>query len=189
MLSYLHLMIYLAMASGLARCTAGTAGEKPLWTDVPAAAWQEKGVLTPALAHYRVLHLDTVRLQQVLDRQQGETDIRKAGTVLLLPIPDGTFVRFRFVASTTVAPGPARSRAATSTYFGQGADDASWGLAFELGPAGFQAMITHGSLVVIIEPAAQAAGRYYLCYYKHDLKPGHRRPFEEGGPIRKPNNR
>lgn len=184
----LHLMVYLA-AFGLVRCAAGPPAERPLWTDVPASEWKEKGVQRAALTHYRVLNLDTTRLKQLLDRQQGETDIRRAGSVLLLPVPDGTFAKFRFAASTTVAPGPARSRAATRTYFGQGADDASRGLAFELGPAGFHAMVTHGAEVFFIEPASRTGSRYYLCYYKHDLKPGYRRPFEEAGPLRGPNKR
>ncbi|MGV3640264.1 MAG: hypothetical protein ACO1NZ_07080, partial [Adhaeribacter sp.] len=67
----------------------------------------------------------------------------------------------------------------------QGNRDNALGLAFDLGPAGFHAMISRGGETIFIEPLNLKGKRYYLCYFKHDLKPGYRRPFEEYGPIRK----
>ena len=173
-------------AWGLYRCAANTRAEKPLWTDIPQAQWQEKGIAVPALVQYRVLKLDTARLRRLLE-SETEKDLRKARNLLLLPFPDGSMAGFRFASAATREP--AGGKAGSSTYFGQGIQDPFLGLAFDLGPAGFHAMITSGRETVFISPLNLEGDRYYLCYFKHDLKPGFRLPFEEYGPVKNTNNR
>ncbi|MGV3504057.1 MAG: hypothetical protein ACO1O1_10135 [Adhaeribacter sp.] len=185
---WLIFFICLVTAWGLTGCAASSRAPKPLWTDIPQGQWQEKGIEVPGLLQYRVLKLDSVELRRLLQRET-EKDIRKARNLLLLPFPDGSMAGFRFVCSATTAWEPAAGKGGSSTYFGQGIQDASLGLAFDLGPAGFHAMITSGSGTVYISPLNLEGHRYYLCYFKHHLRPGFRRPFEEYGPIKSPNNR
>lgn len=170
---------------GLSLCGASHSGDRPLWKDIPKAAAAKKNVKIDFLKHYRVLELDIAALQQLLARQAAETGgIREARSVIALPLPDGSFARFRFTASATTAPGPGNKDSGSRTYLGQGIDNVYHGVAFDLSPSGFHAMITQENQVVFIEPVQLPDAIYYICYYKHDIKPGKRIPFEESGPIK-----
>ncbi len=161
----------------------------PLWSDISEALFAKEGGKKDYVQQYRTLVLDTTALSQLLSQAQSEeaVSLREATSEISLPLPDGTFARFRFVESATMAPGADPDSLPISTYMGQGIDDIYASVAFDLTTEGFHAMMTTGDEVVYIEPYQREDMVHYICFYKRDLRWDRTGPFEQQGPV-KPGN-
>ncbi|MEO8574221.1 MAG: reprolysin-like metallopeptidase [Pyrinomonadaceae bacterium] len=95
---------------------------------------------------------------------------RLAQTVLTLPMPDGTFARFRIEHSLVAEPGLiAKYPELGKTYTGRGIDDPTATVRLDLLPRGFHAMVLASSGTVMIDPYAQGDTENYLTYFKRDV--------------------
>lgn len=95
---------------------------------------------------------------------------RLAQTILTLPMPDGTFGRFRIEHSLVVEPGlvekyPELSR----TYTGRGIDDPTATVRLDFLSSGFHAMVLSARGTVMIDPYAQGDTDNYLTYFKRNV--------------------
>src|SRR6185295_18684441 len=97
--------------------------------------------------------------------------------VLTLPMPDGSFSRFRIEHSPVVEPGLLEKYPELgATYRGQGIDDPTATARFDLLPSGFHAMILSTGGTILVDPYALGDKDHYVSYRKDDLQ--RTSPFE-----------
>jgi hypothetical protein len=133
--------------------------EKPA-ADFPQARAELKG-------ESRVVRLDKAALDAVLRNAPKEDPMRRdAGVVIALPMPDGTFSRFRVVESSIVAPELAAQFPELRTYSGQGLDDTTATTRFGWTQEGFHAIVLGLGGSVYIDRYSPNAPDYYVSYRK-----------------------
>src|SRR5437773_2180446 len=119
---------------------------------------------------YRALRLDETAQRELLRRAPMEFSkaARQTQVVMTLPMPDGTFARFRVEESPVLAPRLAAFFPAIRTYRGQGLDDSTATTRFASTPAGFHAIVLSTQGTVIVEPAVQGRSGEYVSYNQRD---------------------
>ncbi len=133
---------------------------------------------------YRTLMLDTERLApflRTIPKEYTEA-AKKSALVIILPMPDGSFNRFRLTETSMMEPGLAAQFPNIKTYNGQGIDDPYATIKIDWSDRGFHAMIlspVNGS--VYIDPYVQESLTSYISYYKKNYR--QKTPFIENGLI------
>jgi uncharacterized protein (TIGR03437 family) len=119
---------------------------------------------------YRALSLNETAQKQLLRRAPMEFTkaSRDTQVIMTLPMPDGTFARFRVEESPIMAPQLAARFPEIRTYRGKGLDDPTATTRFDVTPAGFQAIVLSAHGTVIIEPAARGHADNYISYDQRD---------------------
>lgn len=103
---------------------------------------------------------------------------RETQVVLTLPMPDGTFARFRIEESPVMAAELAAHFPDIRTYRGWGVDDPAATTRLDMTPAGFHAIVLSTRGTVIIEPTPHANRGQYVSY---DISQKQRDAAHEGG--------
>ncbi len=142
-----------------------------LWRDVSETAILQKQNRQIVPIFYRTLELNVDRTREVLNRAPVEfTETAKTAKVVLsLPMPNGTFSRFNIVNSPVMELDLAVKYPEIQTYSGQGIDDPTATVRFDLTPAGFHAMILSANGTVFIDPYSKGNISNYISYYKKDF--------------------
>lgn len=179
------LLLLLIIGISLSTCSVAQSDGRVLWSDIPEEAFAKKDGKKSYVKQYRTLTLDTAALGNLLatvSEKGGE--LRSSESTIRLPLPDGTLASFRFVFSPAMAPELSAQHADMRTYMGKGIDNPQWNVAFDSMPSGFHAMIATEQDVIYLEPYQPTDPVHYICYYKRDLVPAPRKPFETQGPIK-----
>lgn len=150
------------------------------WNDVPEASMQITGERVIKPIKYRTLNLNVNDLKPLLTAAPLEKNVhpKNSNSVISLPMPDGTFLRFRFVESPVMEDGLAVQFPEIKTYLGQGIDDPYSSVRFDLTPLGFHAMAFTSNGTVFIDPAARFDNLNYISYYKSDFRTDKTMPCE-----------
>lgn len=114
-----------------------------IWRETEAAAITDQKEREIVPQAYRTVRLNKDALQHTLRQAPMEfTDAaRDTEVVMTLPMPDGEFARFRIEASPVMAPELAAKFPEIKTYRGQGIDDRTATIRFDVTPMGFHAMV------------------------------------------------
>ncbi len=89
--------------------------------------------------------------------------------ILTLPMPNGTFGRFRIEHSLIVEPGLlAKYPELGRTYNGRGIDDPTATVRLDFLPSGFHAMVLSTTGTVMVDPYATGETDNYITYFKRD---------------------
>ena len=144
--------------------------EDGIWRDLDEKRFQSQGVRQIVPLRYRTVELDWAALDDLLAATPREdaVGIIHSDSVLTLPLPGGSFGRFRILESPIVAPELAASFPEIRTYRGQGIDDPSATVRFDSTPAGFHAMILSPAGRVFIDPYSTGDTDLYISYFTRD---------------------
>lgn len=156
-----------------------------VWNDVPESAIpanQERPIIP---VRYRTIGLNVEALIAVLQQapMEGTVAMSASPVRVSLPLPDGGTREFRVVESPIMAAALAARYPQIRTYLGQGVDNPSATVRFDLTPVGFHAMILSDGPTVYIDPYSRGNARYYISYFKKDVLPSASRRFEEIGIV------
>jgi len=144
-----------------------------VWSNADAASLPAR-VEGASPRAYRVLELSQEALQQLVDKAPMEfTEGATSKPVIVsLPMPDGTFGRFRFEQSPVMEQPLASQFPEVRSYRCQGLDDPTATARFDWSPLGFHALVLSSNGSAYIEPYTAGDERHYISFYKHDLQDG-----------------
>jgi hypothetical protein len=145
----------------------GTGASQSFWSDVDRVA---AGLLPRAVmpTRYRTLRLDVPALREYLRGVPSE-GAPAAPAQIVLPRPGGGEARFTALDSPVMEPPLQRQFPAIRTYRGQGLDDRSATIRFDLTTRGFHAMVLSHEGALFIDPWQPGDDQHYIAYFKHDL--------------------
>jgi hypothetical protein len=151
---------------------AGTSGDD-VWQETDASSLhfrQAERTIVPK--SFRTFSLNKTNLVSILNRAPVEfTNAVPGGEIILtLPMPDGSFQRFRVEKSPVVEAGLTEKYPALGeTYRGQGIDDPTATVRFDFLPTGFHSMILSSFGTVLVDPYfAKGDTDNYISYRKTD---------------------
>ncbi len=161
------------------------AQQRNLWTDVPEPAINAAGERHIVPLEYRTLRLNVESMKALMNSApvEGSVDLRTSLAVVEMPLPGGEMQRFRFVESPIMAMELAVRYPEIRTFLGQGIDDPTATIRFDMTPAGFHGMILSAGPTVYIDPYASQDVRHYIAYFKHAVIHDGSRGLEETGVI------
>ena len=113
-----------------------------------------------------VVRLNKAALDELLRDAPREGGSKPSTVIVALPMPDGTFARFRVVESSMLAPELAAAFPEIRTYSGQGIDDPTATTRFGWTQAGFHAIVIGSSGSVYIDPYAAGDVEHYISFRK-----------------------
>ena len=153
---------------------AQTSRETDLWR--PVEQTLQKGLSSETWVQpnvFRSFNLPHSRLRPLLGKAPKESaqPLVSAGTLISLPMPDGTQARFRFVESPVMHPDLAARFPEIKTYLGRGVDDPAATVRFDLTPAGFHAQILSPRGAFYIEPYLRGNTNLHAVYSRRDYRP------------------
>ena len=155
-----------------------------LWRDVSETALRGQGTRWIIPVKYRLVAADIVALDNLLGQAPLENSLsaQSVAMVLSLPLPDGTFGRFRLEKSPLMEPALAARYPEIKTYRGWGLDDPTATAYLDRTPAGFHSLILSSSDTVYIDPYQRNDITNYLSYFKQDYGNFWKKSFREGPP-------
>jgi subtilisin-like proprotein convertase family protein len=121
---------------------------------------------------YRTLALDIPDIQSLLSQAplRDLSQPQKSKIILSVPMPDGSVQSFRVYYAPLMPDKLADRYPMIRTYVGQGIDDPTAYMKFDITQFGFHAMIRSASQgSVFIDPYFFGDNRYYISYYKKDF--------------------
>src|SRR5262249_45889996 len=119
---------------------------------------------------FRSFQLDRDAISTLLDRAPMEFAESETGTppMITIPLPNGSFARFRIERSPVLEPALAAQVPAFQSFRGQGVDDPTQTARFDLGPNGFHATVLAGRETVNVAPISDPGNNRYIAFYRHD---------------------
>ncbi|MBI4752062.1 MAG: hypothetical protein HY774_26540, partial [Acidobacteria bacterium] len=142
-----------------------------LWQDVDVAtlrAVQQQEVNWINPLEYRSVALNELSLAGILNQAPMEfsAESMSSRVVMTFPMPDGTNQRFAIVESPIMGPELAAEWSHIKTYAGQGIDDPTATIRFDVSPVGLRGMILSAEDTVYIDPAKRGGTNLYMTYSK-----------------------
>ena len=143
-----------------------------IWQEIDVARITNHRERTIVPQAYRTLRLNKSALQQRLSQAPMEFTeaARNSEVVVTMPMRDGEFHRFRIEESPIMAPELAAKFPEIKTYRGQGIDDRTATIRFDVTPTGFHAQVISTQGTVYVDPYAKGDTENYISYFKRDLR-------------------
>ncbi|HVF91412.1 MAG TPA: zinc-dependent metalloprotease family protein, partial [Blastocatellia bacterium] len=174
----------LAIRNGNVSASPSPQSQQPsasdLWQTADAAELSRNSAKNRSLpGSFTASRLNREALSRLLGQAPMEfTDAAKDKRVILtVPMPDGSFARFRIEESPIMEPGLAAQFPEIKTYRGQGIDDPTATARFDLTPKGFHGYILSSGDTVYTDPTSQNDAETYITYNKREL-PKEARDFQ-----------
>jgi hypothetical protein len=160
-----RLFVTVAVCSGA--CAAARVGQ--VAAPPPDRVWQvaERPRSGPEVrGESAIVRLNKAALDDLLRDAPREGSGKASRVIVALPMPDGTFARFRVVESVMLAPELAAAFPDIRTYSGQGLDDPTATTRFGWTAAGFHAVVIGSSGSVYIDPYTPGDVEHYISFRK-----------------------
>src|SRR6185369_15458808 len=141
-----------------------------VWRNVGATVNLQAAPGVPPQA--RVIRLDIAALKNLLNSAPGENSGKTGAPAVLLPLPlpDGSFERFKIEESSVLAPGFAALFPEIKSYRGQGVDDPRLTMRCDISPSGFHALMLTGDNPINLHPAGDVDPSMYVSYFGSDIQ-------------------
>ena len=155
------------------------AAEAPaFWSNSPEVIDSSREVLP---ASYRTLRIDTEAFKEHLLSVPHERDvhIRDSSFVITMPLPDGSMHRFRIVEAPVMAPALSKKFPDIRSYAGQGIDDPTATLRFDVSPKGFHGAVISAKGSYFIDPYSKDSVDTYLSYWEEEFYKTNTKVFRE----------
>lgn len=150
--------------------TSSSAG---FWEDVQESTFAKKDAERQIIPNvYRTVQINWETMNPVLAAapMRFSTVAATQEVLITLPMPNGSIERFRIVEAPVLHEDLARRYPGIHAYAGQGIDDPTAYLRFDVTPQGFHAMVLSGHHSgVFIDPYAKGNIDHYISYYKKDF--------------------
>ena len=137
-------------------------------TSIPNQARLKPRIQTKS-ARILSLEFNSFSKQVAMIKKADPGFLEQQGTVISLPLPDGTFERYAVATSSIMEDELARKFPQIKTYAGQGIEDPLASIRFDVTPQGFHAIIFKRDQVIYIDPAYADNTSKYIAYYKSDF--------------------
>ena len=150
----------------------GQRSKDGIWRTIDEKSINVLGERTIQPRAYQTVRLNESALRLLLQKAPMEfTEAsRNREVIMTLPMPDGRFAGFRIVQSPVVEPGLAANfPGLDQTFSGQGIDDPTMTVRFDLLPSGFHAMVLSTGDTIFVDPYATGDMTNYISYYKKDV--------------------
>lgn len=170
---FVKIVFFLAIAAVLTATSRAADSGDGVWQETdPAALRGVESEPTVAPKAYRTFRLNIENLKAILAQAPMEFSASaiETETVLTLPMPDGTFARFRIEKSPVVEAGLAEKYPGLEeTYRGQGIDDPTATVRFDFLPTGFHSMILSPRGTILVDTYFKSGDtENYISYRKAD---------------------
>lgn len=164
------LLIVFGGGQGVTAAPTGAQSADGIWQDVDEATLRIEGERVIMPTAYRTLALDWTALNDLL--ANAPNGLAEANdTILVLPLPNGEYGRFRIYKTAVMHPDLAAKFPEIQTYAGVGLDDSSAYVRLDTTPKGFHAMILSANGRVFIDPYSADGINLYQSYYANDYVP------------------
>jgi len=160
------------------------------WRFIPESEIQITGERTIIPKKYKVCRVSEAVLKALLFSAPNEnsTRLKNSSLVIELPLPNGTFQKFRVVEASIMAPELATQYSEIKTFNVEGIDDPYANGKIDWTIFGFHAMIRTPSGDLFIDPYCRNSTSTYISYYVADFKKAPQDIMKEFG-VRKTSNR
>lgn len=142
-----------------------------VWLETKKAGTKSSRSAIGVAAEFRpTLRLSETATRELLKHAPMEFTkaARHSSVVMTLPLPNGTFARFRVEESPVMAPKLAALFPEIKTYRGRGLDDPTATTRFDVTPAGLHGIVLSTNGTFIIEPAPHGRAGDYVSYDRRD---------------------
>ena len=121
---------------------------------------------------FQLASMQTDAIRAALINAPLEVHVRPSDSnqIITLPMPDGTYARFQVVEAPIMAPELAVKFPQIKTYLGQGIDDPSASVRFDVTPKGLHAQVLSPDGAVYIDPYVSGDNQLHVSYYKRDYR-------------------
>ncbi len=171
--TYRPIFLYLILISAASLAVAQRSADG-VWKEVDdSSASLRSAERTVVPDRYKTFRLDKTMLRTILGSAPEEFSdpFGMSNSIVTLPMPDGTFERFRVEHSLIVEPALVEKFPELgATYRGQGIDDPTATVRFDLLPSGFHSMILSTRGTVLVDPYAKGDTTNYISYFKRDVR-------------------
>lgn len=168
----LFLLLIVSLVSAASALAKGS--DDGVWREISdASAAFRTAERTVIPDRYRTFRLNQTLMKTILDSAPPEfrDQYGMSNTIITLPMPDGTFERFRIEQSLVVEPGLVEKfPELAATYRGQGIDDPSATVRLDFMPAGFHSMILSTRGTFMVDPYSKGDTANYVSYMKSDVQ-------------------
>jgi len=152
---------------GLALPAAAEGPFRPIDSPAEAAGLPPTTIRATAVRPFRFdTRLFAVAMRTVAS--EAPSEVGTPSTLLELPHPDGGLERFRVIESPVMAPELAAKFPEIRSYRGQGVDDPSASVRFEVSPRGFSAMVLSASGAWYVDPWTRGVVDVVGSYHRRD---------------------
>ncbi len=160
-----------ALLAPFAPSVAQDSAAAPIGIWQPVASSQSRLSNDSIPAQAPLFALDRSALDSILARtpREGAQPVRNSSAVISLPLGDGSLARFAIVESPIMAPELAARFPEITTWLGQGIDDPTATVRFDLSPRGLHAQILSGSGTSYVDPAFAGNAAHHVAYARRDL--------------------
>ncbi len=169
-LSFLVGLLFLLLF--LSNLTHANQPSTEYWQDVDESSFSARGERWIIPDEYRTLSLDYAGIQALLAQAPMEftTAARIQPLEITLPMPDGSWQRFNVFESPIMADELAAKYPYIKSYAGQGVEDTTATIRFDVTPQGFHAMIISPNGTIYIDPYSSQETERYISYNKADFR-------------------
>lgn len=173
----MRLAAFALLGLGLALPASAEGPFRPLDSPGEAAGLPQTTIRSRAVLPFRFdARLFAVAMRTVAS--EAPSEVGTPSTLLELPHPDGGLERFRVIESPVMAPELATKFPEIRTYRGQGVDDPSASVRFEVSPRGFSAMVLSASGAWYVDPWTRGVVDLVGSYRRRDALRDPESPFE-----------
>ncbi len=168
--AWLMLATFVTLSSSI--FAGQTVSADNVWTRIDDTPIKLTGANRPVeIRSYEAFSLNKSVVKQILASAPEEFSSEPSEVILTLPMPDGSFQRFRIEHSMVVEQGLAdKFPELAATYRGQGIDDPTATVRFDMLPSGFHAYIITPRGSVVIDPYSVGDTENYISYRKSEAR-------------------